>query len=76
MGWISVARVGLYPALMALAFCGQALALPNIVYILADDMGQGDVAGYNPDLALPSPHTPHEPSAAYVGKSEACTRGD
>jgi len=29
---------------------------PNIVYILADDMGVGDVAAYNPGAKLKTPH--------------------
>ncbi|MCU4155486.1 arylsulfatase [Carboxylicivirga sp. A043] len=30
--------------------------LPNIVYILADDMGYGDIKGLNPDSKIPTPH--------------------
>jgi len=30
--------------------------LPNIVFILADDMGYGDPGGYNPDSKIPTPH--------------------
>ncbi|WDE96484.1 arylsulfatase [Lentisphaera profundi] len=29
---------------------------PNIIYILADDMGYGDVKAYNPDCKFPTPH--------------------
>ncbi len=30
--------------------------LPNIVLILADDMGYGDIQAYNPDNPIPTPH--------------------
>jgi arylsulfatase A-like enzyme len=29
---------------------------PNIIYILADDMGYGDVSAYNPDSKINTPH--------------------
>ncbi|MDZ8119737.1 sulfatase family protein [Pontiella agarivorans] len=29
---------------------------PNIIYILADDMGQGDVSAYNPDSKISTPN--------------------
>ena len=29
---------------------------PNIIWIMADDMGYGDVGYYNPDSKIPTPH--------------------
>lgn len=34
----------------------EAPATPNIVYILADDLGYGDVVAYNPDSKLKTPN--------------------
>ncbi len=30
--------------------------LPNILYILADDLGYGDVGAFNPECKIPTPH--------------------
>ena len=30
--------------------------LPNVIFILADDMGWGDVKAYNPESLIPTPH--------------------
>lgn len=41
------------------AACGgseQSAPLPNIVVILADDMGYGDPGAWNPDSKVPTPH--------------------
>src|SRR5882762_5199769 len=35
---------------------GAAAALPNIVYILADDLGWGDLGCYNKETAVPTPN--------------------
>ncbi len=35
---------------------GQSSNLPNIVFILADDMGLGDVRGYTPNSAIDTPN--------------------
>lgn len=31
-------------------------ATPNVIIILADDMGSGDVQAYNPDSGIPTPN--------------------
>ena len=43
-------------ALAAGALEGAARRLPNIVYVLADDLGWGDLDCYNPDSAVPTPY--------------------
>lgn len=40
----------------ALPAAHAATPLPNIVYVLADDLGAGDLACYNPDTKIPTPH--------------------
>ncbi|WP_145369629.1 sulfatase family protein [Maioricimonas rarisocia] len=51
---------------LTLALAGRSLAAqtdrPNIVVILADDMGYGDVRALNPDSAIPTPHLDRLPS--------------
>ncbi len=45
--------------LCALCICGNAAAAsdkPNIVFILADDLGYGDVGCYNAQSKIPTPH--------------------
>jgi arylsulfatase A len=51
-----------YPIALFLAFLSlssiqaQKIKSPNIIYILADDMGSGDVKAYNKDCKFPTPH--------------------
>jgi arylsulfatase A-like enzyme len=33
----------------------ETASFPNIVFILADDMGMGDVGAYNPASKVPTP---------------------
>lgn len=40
----------LYPCL------AWAESKPNVVFILSDDMGYGDIQAYNPDSKIPTPH--------------------
>ncbi len=43
-------------ALLCCAISIQAADKPNILFILADDLGYGDVACYNPDSRIPTPN--------------------
>ena len=38
------------------ALSPAATRLPNIVYVLADDLGWGDLGCYNPESAVPTPN--------------------
>jgi len=45
--------------ILPLVFAGTSAAAanrPNILFILADDLGYGDVACYNPEAKAPTPH--------------------
>lgn len=48
-GWFFVALAGV-------THCAFAARLPNIVFILADDLGYGDPQCYNPQSQTPTPH--------------------
>src|SRR5258708_1580890 len=53
-GWYALLTAGL-----AAVFCATAAIadpLPNIVYILVDDMGMGDVRSYNPNSPVNTPN--------------------
>lgn len=49
---------GLGAASLALARCGQSSARkkPHIIFIMADDMGWGDVSAYNPESRIQTPN--------------------
>ncbi len=49
-------RVGFFLLLTWLLTASGFAAAPNIVFILADDMGYGDVAGLNPKSPIQTPH--------------------
>jgi len=49
---LSIGLIGLLAAVAA----ASAAAQPNIVVILADDMGYGDVQALNPDSKIPTPN--------------------
>ncbi|MDG2169670.1 MAG: sulfatase-like hydrolase/transferase, partial [Opitutales bacterium] len=39
-----------------LFFCGLNAKDPNVLIILVDDFGYGDLKSYNPDSKIPTPH--------------------
>ena len=51
---------------LLLASAINAAEKPNIIYVLMDDMGQGDVSSFNPSSKI---HTPHIDSLAAAGMS-------
>jgi arylsulfatase A len=46
----------LWIAILSIANSAFGEQLPNIVYILADDLGYGDLGCYNKDSKIPTPH--------------------
>ncbi|VGO11713.1 Arylsulfatase [Pontiella desulfatans] len=46
----------LFSAAVALALSAAAANQPNVIVILADDMGSGDIRALNPDSAIPTPN--------------------
>ncbi|HEV3200788.1 MAG TPA: arylsulfatase [Bryobacteraceae bacterium] len=48
--------LALVPSVVAALPATAASRFPNIVYLLADDLGWGDLDCYNPDSAVPTPY--------------------
>jgi len=49
--------IGCLPGMAARSRSGsQRAGKPNIVFIMADDLGYGDTGCYNPDSKIPTPH--------------------
>ncbi|MEL0060023.1 MAG: sulfatase-like hydrolase/transferase, partial [Verrucomicrobiales bacterium] len=58
VGWWRVGMACLWALLVMLANHGswRAVAAPNFLIILADDLGFGDVGAYRSKSTLPTPH--------------------
>lgn len=54
---MQITRRQMLASASALCFpAGGAVSLPNVVYILADDLGIGDLGCYNPESKIPTPN--------------------
>jgi arylsulfatase A-like enzyme len=55
MRWLNQAAFVFLTLLAQVAFAQSAQRPPNVVFILADDMGYGDVGAFNPESKIPTP---------------------
>jgi arylsulfatase A len=55
---VLLATTDVHPALLTSSEAAPSpnVGLPNIVFVMADDMGYGDAGCYNPDSKIPTPH--------------------
>jgi hypothetical protein len=56
IGFVAVSLAMLKTFGLPIVFGNTNPERPNIVFIMADDMGYGDVSCYNPDSKIPTPN--------------------